>query len=1824
MTSQVKTIYRAVILMALFFSVSVMSARAQDMLKVTSVEAEAGSEVTVQLLATSSVSLSGISFKLAFDKDALEIKSVVNGSEATAFAQVGTDVDGANTNGLLEISMVDFSFANPVAVGSDQEVFKVTFAVSADADGEYPLMLTSVDASDPSANNVPLSAEDGLITVVSGTTPVEPGLSASLRLESETATSGGQTVLTVMADTEADLSGVELTLSFDTDALEITSVDNGADASSMTQVGTDIPEANSSGELKVSLVDFSFSNPVPAGSEREVLKITFSVASDAEGEYPVSFLSAEGSDPAANTVSIDTEDGVITIENQEIPPVETPTATLRLNNATANQGENFQLAITVNASADLNDASFKLSFNPEIFKINQVSKGSNAAGLQLGNVDLDAASNSGQLDVSLVGRTGSVGANAARQILLIEFSVMEDAPVGEYTIEIGDAVLVDTQGNQFELTDTQDATVGVSESGSGGEQPLTGNVIVSRRAQVTSGTSGTFQLALKNETAVAGISFDVSFDNSLVTLTSVKVSGDASGMTLVGLNLDDANSGSFAVSMVDFSFSNPISVGLGTILEIGYEAIGDGELEFTISNQSLSDQSSGDIPARVTYLDAQVTTRNKAPVWNMSEEVLNLTQGEMFSYQFQLPTDPDGDNVSVRVSQQIVTGALDLSTLQFNWTPGENAPERFQFLMIAEDSKGSIATKKIILNIAKANRAPVFISFPDARSKGRAGVPLNYAFVLRDPDGDATRLYVNDLPEGAVLFNSVLKWDNPVAGTYDITVWGKDSRGDSTSFNLNLDIESVNLPPEFVEMEAISTEVGQQVQFQVEATDRNGDQLTYLVASTGENSILNRGAAFQGNTFTWTPTDRDVGPNRVPFVVIDGQGGKDVMGVMVVVQGRNIDAPPQFGELGEVTVNEGELFELQLPLSSGERERVRFWAANWPDGSTLDERTGLFRYRPGFTDAGRYEIVLGVNDGRFQDIKNLVINVEDVNLPPELMDLPESIEVSEGELLRFKIFARDGGGDELEFSASGLPERAVFHDGGLITYEPGYNEAGTYPLEITVTDPVGNSDTKNTVLTVVDVNRPPEMVVTNQSMEVGETMNYTVTVSDPDDDDMVMSADTDVMEGSSFDPATGLFSVTATAEMVGNHEITFKASDGTNETTVVMMISVGDVNHPPQIDPVTDVLMAEGDTVKVEINVSDDSAGELNIALSGAPDWVDLEFAPIEGSEAVGISGGEVTLTCKPHFKAQGLHEFDLIVTDSDPDDPRQSKVHIKCEVKNTDQWPRFKNLVGNLDSLTIEYNVMERDSLYIDISAADAGGDSVQLSTVGLPPNAYSVIDHGDGYIVFKPSYGQAGAYRFTAHASDGASTKTMVILVNVENVNRRPRVFDLAKQSVDEGGIITFMIDASDPDADSVIIHTLGDRMPFLTGGDNPPAYIRDGNVFVFDTQLLPTDRQIESAVFLFWASDPEGAASDTVRVEVAVIRKGSANFTNVTDGSQEQFNPQGLGISGLFRNNSGGSTPFQVQYSEESGFPDNTQFLADEEFLVSLAGAKEKSIDEVPVYTALLAGTEESGFYSIRRGWGLDLTSDTPVEGTELDLTLNYLDEDLPTEVPNFNEGRLMVFGFDQNQETWVPVEGETIDTVANMASFQVTDYAITEYTVGSLVDVVAPLITNLEVSAGGSVSDGGVDTVYSAAESLDFKVNVTDDEIISSTGVKLYYSIDGGEFTELSLSIESGNLYTASLEAAIESESSVTYYIEASDGENIVTLPAGAPDETYSLVVIEASQTPGDVNGGGTVDIFDLLDLLGILGGGSTTAGSDVNGDGATDIFDLLELLTRLAN
>ncbi|MEA2062909.1 MAG: putative Ig domain-containing protein, partial [Gemmatimonadota bacterium] len=1345
-------------------------------------------------------------------------------------------------------------------------------------------------------------------------------------------------------------------------------------------------------------------------------------------------------------------------------------------------------------------------------------------------------------------------------------------------------------------------------------------------------TSVTFDL--NNLVEIVGIEFNIKFDPSLVQLTEAKPVGGASGLVAVGLDISKANSsGELSVSMLDITLSNPIPVGLGNIFQLGLSFQGTGKARFTISKLALSDAGSNTVPAEVYYSDMALVAVNHAPAWDTRIDTLRLKEGQAFSSTFLIPTDEDGDEVKVAAVGLPRGAGFDTGSLAFSWTPGLDSYKLYQFLLVARDAKGARSSKKVILLVEQANRAPAFI-LPSALVQGKQGASLDFTLDARDPDGDPVKITAENLPEGAKFLGSVLRWPEPVPGEYTITFVVTDQEGLSLRKQVTFTIQGVNHPPEFKAMPDIQATVGVAVELKVEAVDVDvGEQLTYSLlakgvtsalapatgigtvigdaAKTGLRTILDRGGSFTGNTFNWTPTDRDIGPNILTFLVKDSQGAADRMEVTIQVAGRGIKAPPQLAELKEITVTEGQEIDFTIPITYSDLSKVKFWGANLPEGAQFDSGTGRFTWVPGLLQAGRYKVTFGASDGRFQCVGKLAITVQDKDEPPVLKAIGK-LSVPAGGIIRHHLKARDPGGDPVSFSAENLPEGAKLHSGGLFSFKPGYQQAGQYEVTFHVQDLTGNSVSETVTLTVNETNRRPLLEVKNIKTPLGVSVSLDVAVSDPDGDTVSVVPDPSTLpQGALFDPSS--LSLSWTPGEDGIYEILLIASDGKAGGTdsIWAVITVGEANLPPEIDEIADQVLGEGDTLELEFDVFDpDSSGTIAVQARGMPSGASLSVG--SGNPAT------VQLRLAPGYLDQGEYEVRVKATDGHAAKPLSVVRRFKLEVGDTEVQPAFTRTMAGEGDLNL--TVAENGTLELDLTASDPGGDELGFSLAGLPLNAYVDYDSETPKVIFNPAYDQAGTHEFTVSVSDGTRTVSRKVVVTVADLNRPPKVFKIDGQSVAEGDIITFEVGASDPDGDTVTVFTAG-RVPFLTAGDDPPASIRDGKVFIFDTALLPTDRQIESAVFLFWGQDERGKVSDTIRVEIAVERSDSLVSDEVSSGSQYDFNiPGGFGLKARLQNNSGNALRLLVKILEKSGFLEHAGLP-----MLASEGRQDKRKVQTGVFPFLAGDELESQFYGIRRGWGLDLSAQSPVEGADMVVTLGYFEEDLPTEIPNFTEGRLSVFGYDANLETWVKVEGVTVDTVANEATITVTDYSIVEYTIGAVLDVVAPVITGMEVVAGNStVVSTVVDTTYNLEGPFEFRVNITDDEIVSSTGATFYYSIDGGEYTLVELVRSSGNLFTAQVQGPLTEGARISYYIEAQDNMNVTYSPQGAPDNVYEMVFLELTALPGDVDGSGAVDVFDLLDLLKVLSGAQEpSTSSDVDHNSKTDIFDLLDLLGILA-
>jgi hypothetical protein len=173
------------------------------------------------------------------------------------------------------------------------------------------------------------------------------------------------------------------------------------------------------------------------------------------------------------------------------------------------------------------------------------------------------------------------------------------------------------------------------------------------------------------------------------------------------------------------------------------------------------------------------------------------------------------------------------------------------------------------------------------------------------------------------------------------------------------------------------------------------------------------------------------------------------------------------------------------------------------------------------------------------------------NLPPVLDPINAQI-VDEGALLSFTVSATDPDlpANTLTLSVSNLPEGATFDPAtGVFSWTPSEAQGpGSYDVTFTVTDdgvpPL--SDAEVVTVTVNEVNLPPVLDPINaQIVDEGALLSFTVSATDPDlpANTLTLSV-SNLLEGATFDPATGVFSWTPDYDQAGSYIVSFQTDDG--------------------------------------------------------------------------------------------------------------------------------------------------------------------------------------------------------------------------------------------------------------------------------------------------------------------------------------------------------------------------------------------------------------------------------------------------------------------------------------------------------------------------------------------------------------------------------------------------------------------------------------------------------------------------------------------------------
>jgi len=367
-----------------------------------------------------------------------------------------------------------------------------------------------------------------------------------------------------------------------------------------------------------------------------------------------------------------------------------------------------------------------------------------------------------------------------------------------------------------------------------------------------------------------------------------------------------------------------------------------------------------------------------------------------------------------------------------------------------------------------------------------------------------------------------------------------------------------------------------------------------------------------GNKNKWKTDYDDAGEHTVNIKA----SGKDFEGQTdVKVTVMNNDRAPKLIGLKNARVKENEKVVLVIEAVDPDKDDIILSAENIPENAQLDgdvftwtpsydfvQKNNAFdRLLDKFKILGRsVDIAFTAQSNELSDRKNVRIRVKDVNRPFVLEDI-EDIDVDEGDVIFIEPKYNDPDNDKVSFSYSGFMNRAEKN--------VGFDDAGNYIVKVTATDGFF-TETRLVNVEVDDVNRKPVFNgLGNFEVDEGEELRVELSASDPDNDAVGFSASRlpkgAVLKDNLFLWEPGFVVVNGTKK---EFNVEFFASDGDEEVSQKVKITVLDVNQAPEIvDYSNDLIAVRGKPILFEVNAVDVDGDELTY------DWNFGLFSRYEG-----------------------------------------------------------------------------------------------------------------------------------------------------------------------------------------------------------------------------------------------------------------------------------------------------------------------------------------------------------------------------------------------------------------------------------------------------------------------------------------------------------------------------------------------------------------------------------------------------------------------------------
>ena len=749
-------------------------------------------------------------------------------------------------------------------------------------------------------------------------------------------------------------------------------------------------------------------------------------------------------------------------------------------------------------------------------------------------------------------------------------------------------------------------------------------------------------------------------------------------------------------------------------------------------------------------------------------------------------TDPNGQAVTFAITTDPTNGTATLSGTEITYTPNANFYGTDSFDYTA--SNGTYTSDPATITITVEGEDDGNPTTNDVSATTDEDTVVTVNLDATEIDGDNYSFSIISQPSngtlGSINGNQVeytpnQDWNGTDTFTFEATDDRTSRRNVATA---TITVNAVNDAPVANDITSQVTDENRAMQLDItlDATDVEGDALTYSIIGTNNGTVT-----VNGSTATYTPNQDWNGEDTFTYKANDGNLDSNTATVTVTVNAVN-DAP--------VTQNVSFTTDEDTPytesytsyVSDVDGDNLTIIAVTNPTNGTAACDGTDCTYTPNQDFNGTDSFTYKVNDGELDsNVSTVTVTVTAVNDAPVANDMTATMDENKiaGRYQPVTIFlnATDVDGDDLTYSVVGSPTNGTLGsiNGNQIIYTPTQDYYGEDTFTYKANDGTVDSNTATVTVTVNAINDAPVSNDITFSLTEDTSTQINLDANDVDGDVLSYSILSLASNGTLSASAEGIATYTPSINWNGTDTFTYKANDGElDSNTATVTINVTPVNDPPVAKNIT-------------ASTNENRSMQLDITL----DATDVEGDALTYS-IVGINNGTVTVngstaTYTPKQDWNGEDTFTYKANDGELD---SNTATVTVTVNAVNDAPVTEDQSASTD---------EDTAVDVTLTATDVENDNLTYTIVSDVSNGTTALSGTT--VTYTPTANFNGTDTFTFKANDGTDdSNTSTVTITVASVNDAPttsavsvstnedtaKAITLVGADIDTGDTLTYSI--------------------------------------------------------------------------------------------------------------------------------------------------------------------------------------------------------------------------------------------------------------------------------------------------------------------------------------------------------------------------------------------------------------------------------------------------